>query len=233
MIRIKLYTVFFLAVIGIAGVTPSLVYSAENGIFTGQVFDVTEKPVAGAEIFIYTGPNTRKPADFISPPTNSQGEFQVTLPTGKYWTVARLRLGKERFGPLLQGDKHSGTPLEIDVEAGEEIAENFVVADLEETSRLAVKSDASFIKVQGYLLSKQGKPVENGYAYANRTPARKKIPDFVSAWTDTTGRFVLYLPAGTYFFASAHKFPPGAETVDFQKVNIDISTKNINIVIDK
>ena len=209
------------------------VHAEENGIFSGRVFDVNENPVPGVEVFVYTSSNTRKPADFISPPANANGEFEVTLPPGQYWTVARLRHGKERFGPLLPGDKHSGASLEIEVEPGDTVEEDFVVADLEETSKLAVKSDISFIKVQGYILSKQGKPVEDSYAYVNLSPARKKIPDFVSAWTDQSGRFILYLPEGIYYFASANEFPPGAELVDFQKVVIDSSIKNINIIREK
>lgn len=213
--------------------TTVIAQSSANGVFSGQVFDVAEKPVAGVEIFVYSGPNTRKPADFISPPTNEEGQYQVTLPPGEYWAVARLRHGRDRFGPLLPGDKHSGAPLQFEIAPGEEVQEDFIVADLEETSRLAAKSDSSYIKVQGVLLSKEGQPLENRYAYANRTPARKKIPDFVSTWSDQSGRYTLYLEPGTYYFAVAGEFPPGAESVDFQKVMIDSDSKNINIVIDK
>lgn len=229
-VRICLFTVLFVLLVYNFGVP---LYAVENGTFRGQVFDVDENPVAGVEIFVYLTENTRKPADFISPPTNNQGEFKVTLPPGNYWTVARLRHGKERFGPLLPGDKHSGIPLEIEVEAGDITEEDFIIADLEETSKLAVKSDTSFIKVQGYVLSKQGDPVENRYVYVNLSPAPKKIPDFVSAWTDKSGMFTLYLAEGTYYFASATEFPPSAELARFQKVMIDSGTKNINIVINK
>lgn len=213
--------------------TTSIAQGSANGVFTGQVFDVAEQPVAGVEIFVYSGPNTRKPADFISPPTNAEGQYQVTLPPGEYWAVARLRHGRERFGPLSPGDKHSGAPLQFEIAPDEEVQEDFIIADLEETSRLTVKSDTSYIKIQGHLLTKEGQPVANRYAYANRTPARKKIPDFVSAWTGESGRYTLYLEPGTYYFAATAAFPPGDESVDFQKVMIDSDPKNINIVIDK
>ena len=52
------------------------------------------------------------------------------------------------------------------------------MADLEETSQLTVKFDTSFIKVEGVLLSKKGEAVENAYAFANRQPVAKKIPDY-------------------------------------------------------
>lgn len=217
---------FFLAAVASAQET-------ENGVFSGRVMDVSRNPVAGVEVYVYGHSNIRRPADYISPPSDSTGEFRITLPPGHYWTVARLRKGRERYGPLLQGDKHSGAPLEIDIMPGEQLDEEFVVADLEETSQLTVKFDTSFIKVEGLLQTPDGEPVANGYAYANREEAMKKIPDYVSAWTDSSGRYVLFLPEGTYYFAVARTFPPGPEPVSFQKVLIDSATKNINIVTEK
>lgn len=205
----------------------------ENGILTGLVMDVSGNPVAGVEAYVYDDTNIRRPADYISPPTDKSGEFRITLPPGRYWVVARLRQGGQRFGPLLSGDKHSGAPLEIDVMPGEQADEEFVVADLEETSLLTVKFDTSFIKVEGNLQTKEGQPVENRYAFANRQAAAKKIPDYVGAWTDRSGKFTLFLPEGTYYFGMARVFPPGSETVPNQKISIDSNTKNINIVIEK
>lgn len=205
----------------------------ENGILTGLFMDVSGNPVAGVEAYVYDDTNIRRPADYISPPTDKSGEFRITLPPGRYWVVARLRQGGQRFGPLLSGDKHSGAPIEIDVMPSEQVDEEFIVADLEETSQLTVKFDTSFIKVEGILQTKEGQPVENGYAFVNRQPAAKKIPDYVGAWTDKSGKFTLFLPEGTYYFGLAGVFPPGSETVPDQKISIDSNTKNINIVIEK
>jgi len=205
----------------------------ENAIFSGRVVDVEQEPVAGVEIFVYDTDNTRRPADFISPPTDTSGEFHILLPPGEYFTVARLRHGQQRFGPLLPGDKHSGAPLEIELAAGETIEEEFVVADLEETSLLAVKVDTSFIRVEGILQTAEGEPVANAYAVASSQETLRRIPDYVSAWTDSSGRYVLFLPEGTYFLGGAHTFPPGEEIIGLEKVSIDSSTKNINIVTEK
>ncbi len=207
--------------------------AGENGVLTGIVLDVEQQPVGGVEIYVYDDTNIRRPADYISPPTDANGEFRVTLPPGRYWTVARLRQGGQKYGPLLSGDKHSGSPLEIDIMPGEQTDEEFVVADLEETSQLAVKFDTSFIKVEGVLQTKDGQGIDNAYAFANRQAAAKKIPDYVGAWTDKSGSFALFLPEGTYYFGLAQTFPPGLEIVPRQKVSIDSNTKNINIVIEK
>ncbi len=205
----------------------------KNGVFTGLVMDVSQNPVAGVEVYVYDDTNIRRPADYISPPTDKNGEFRITLPPGRYWTVARLRQGGQKFGPLLSGDKHSGSPLEIDIMPDDQVDEEFVVADLEETSQLAVKFDSSFIKVEGILQTKEGEPIENAYAFANRQAAAKKIPDYVGAWTGKSGTFMLYLPEGTYYFGLARTFPPGMEVVPTQKVSIDSDTKSINNIIEK
>lgn len=202
----------------------------ENETFTGRVVDVSQQPVAGAAIFVYNSGNIRRPADYISAPSDTTGRFQLILPAGHYWAVARVRLGEEKYGPLLPGDRHSGAPLEIDITAGDTLEEEFVVADLKETSQLAVKLDTSFFHIEGRLLTKEGEPVANGYAFARLNPAGKGIPEYVSAWTDGSGVYTLFLPPGTYWLGLAQTFPPGPETVPWQKVTIDNPNKNINIV---
>jgi len=228
--RIGLILPFLILILVVLG---SPVYAAENGIFSGRVADVSGNPVAGAEVFVYRSANTKRPPDFIAPPSGPEGEFSVTLPAAHYWTVARLRKGDEKFGPLLPGDKHSGVPLEIDIEPGETLEEEFVIADLEETSRLLVKYDTSFVRVEGTLMNEDGTPLENGYAFANRTEEGKRIPDYVSAWTGSDGKYVLYLPPGEYYFGEARIFPPEKGKGPFHKVKVDSDTKNINIIEDK
>ena len=206
--------------------------ATENGILSGRVVDVNHNPVTGVEVFVYNHNNTRRPADFISPPSNENGEYKITLPPGSYWTVARLRLGKERFGPLLPGDKHSGAPLEVDIAPGENVEEEYVVADLEETSQLAVKFDTTFIRIEGVVLDQKGLPVENAYVIANRNPTMKRIPDYISTWTDKSGGYTLFLSPGEYYFGHAVEFPPELKMVNLKKVIVDSDTNNINIVIE-
>lgn len=223
-----LFVVLFLSILVLGLFGPAA--GQENGVFAGRVVDVARHPVAGAAVFVYNSANIRRPADYISPPSDTAGGFQLTLPAGHYWVVARKRQGEEKYGPLLPGDRHSGAPLEIDITAGDTLEEEFVVADLKETSQLAVKLDTSFLHIAGRLLTKEGEPVANGYAFARRDPAGKGIPEYVSAWTDGSGGYTLFLPPGTYWLGLARIFPPGPETVPWQKETIDNPSKNINIV---
>jgi hypothetical protein len=224
---------FLCAGIFLLPAAPQPANALENGILSGRVVDVSHNPVAGVEVFVYSHSNIRRPADYISPATNQKGEYRITLPPGTYWAVARFRRGEQRFGPLLPGDKHSGAPVEIGLAPGENAEEDFVIADLAETSKLSVKLDTSFIKIEGVLLTAEGSPVPNAYAFANRNEAMKKIPDYVSAWTDSSGGYLLFLPPGTYYLGSAGEFPPGAQSGNFKKVIVDSNKKNINIVTEE
>lgn len=205
------------------------VLSQENGIFAGRVVDVSQQPVAGAGIFVYNTSNVRRAADYIAS-SSGNGEFRLTLPAGHYWAVARVRHGGEQYGPLLPGDRHSGGAMEIDITAAQTLEEEFVVADLKETSQLEVKLDTSFLQVGGKLLTKEGAPLAAAYAFARLKETARGIPEYVSAWTDESGQYTLFLPPGTYWLGLAQKFPPGPESVPWQKVTVDNPRKDINIV---
>jgi len=200
----------------------------DTGIFSGQVVDVSKLPVEGAEIFIYTTTNVRGPADYISPPTDKDGGFRVSLPPGVYWAVARARQGDAKIGPLMPNDRHSGEPLEIEITTGETLQENFTVMNLKESAQFIQKIDAGFAKIQGRILDKDGQPIKNAYAYAFQEGAATEIPAFLSAWTDSSGTYTLFLPPGTYYLGMATEFPPTSNS----KRNIKMSIKKDMIGVD-
>ena len=39
--------------------------AAEPAVLEGMIFDIDEKPVASAEIYIFDSPDVKRPADFI------------------------------------------------------------------------------------------------------------------------------------------------------------------------
>jgi len=202
----------------------------ETGMFTGQVVDIDKLPVEGVEIFIYTSTNIRGPADFISAPTDKDGRFQVTLPPGTYWAVARARQGGARFGPLMPGDKHSGEPLEIDVAAGENLEENFTVLNLKESAQFVQKVNADYAKIQGRILGKDDKPIKNAYAYAFQGGATTDIPAFLSAWTDDSGNYTLFLTPGTYYIGMATEFPPASPLKQDMQLSVKKNMNDVDII---
>src|SRR5512144_1220778 len=67
--------------------------SGANATLTGRIQDVAGQPVEGAEVFIYSSAQVRKTADFISSPSDTEGQYTISLPAGTYWCVARWRKG--------------------------------------------------------------------------------------------------------------------------------------------
>lgn len=210
----------------------STAIALEKAVLKGQVIDVEEKAVKGVEIFIYNTHDTRRPADFISARTDASGKYSIAVPPGKYWAVARLRHG-EKYGPLMPGDKHSGEPVEIEIEAGEEYEEDFTVINLRDAARLIKKTREDYFKLEGRILGEKGAPLRNVYAIANREKEIIEMPDYLSAWTDEAGHYVLHLPAGTYFVGYAAEFPPGKKVIFSREIIITAEKNYLDIVVDE
>jgi hypothetical protein len=220
-----------IAVIAVIICVTASAFALEKAVFRGRVFDVDMKPVKGAEIFVYTTPNTRRPADFISARTDIEGRFSMTLPVGKYWVVARLRKG-EKYGPLMIGDKHSGDPVEIELEPDEEFEQDFIVIDIREAARLMKKTREDYFKLKGRIIDHKGKPVKNVYAIADKDQEIQEIPDYISAWTDDEGHYTLYLPAGRYYVGYATEFPPEKTYRLFMELDIKTDKEGFDIVVN-
>ncbi len=212
-------------------VSPSSI-AGENAILTGNVQDIDGKPVQGAEVSVYTSPNVRGTADFISPKTDGNGKYSIILPRGKYWAVARLRRGSGQFGPLMLGDKHSGDAVEI--ELTQELRQvNFTVMNLKEAAASSErKISADIRELKGRILDEKGNPIKGAYAFANRIgKASPEIPDYLSSWVDEEGQFALFLPSGKYFLGSATAFPPGPHAVIYKEIMVDRDAGNIDMMI--
>lgn len=203
----------------------------ETAVLKGQVTDVEGKAVTGAEIFIYSSPDTRRPADFISARTATGGRFSVTMPAGKWWAVARLRKG-EKYGPLTIGDKHSGGPVEVELEAGEEYETGFKIFDIREAARLVKKTREDFFKLTGRTMDKNGVPVKNIYVMAVKGKDVPEIPAYVSAWTYEEGEYTLYIPPGKYSVGYAAEFPPESNYRITGEINIEGEVKNYDITVE-
>jgi hypothetical protein len=223
---------FIFSVSSASNLFPATAAAEEKSILKGKVIDTEEKPVEGAEIYIYNSPDVKRPAEFISPKTDKEGHFQVVLPVGKYWAVARLRRG-EKYGPLMPGDKHSGDPVEIELSSNKEFEKDFIVADIRESIRAKQKIREDYFKIKGRILDKDGSPVKMVYAIANKSKVitGKPIPDYVSTWTDEEGHYTLYLPKGKYYIGYATKFPPGQKYYSLNKeVVFDSDKSDLDII---
>ncbi len=176
-------------------------------VLQGEISDSAGKPVEGGEVFVYNTPKTRRPADFISPRSDSAGRYRTELPAGRYWVVARVRDGAA-YGPLAFGKRHSGEAQEIEGEEGNAVTVDFIVADVREMARARRKSGDDFRLVEGRILDGEGKPVRGAYAFARPEGVKTGFPLFVSPSSDEEGRYVLYVPPGRACVGAALAFPP-------------------------
>ena len=184
-------------------------FAADTFVLQGKITTLEGLGVADAEVYLYALKNTRRPADFISPKSDTGGSYRMVLPQGTYWAVARIKKG-ERFGPLMPGDRHSGEPVRIAPEGDGELTQDFTVADMQELAQKREKSREELVELSGTLTDAGGKGVAGAYVYARTGLLTATLPEYISAWTDESGRYRLKLPAGHYYLGSATTFPtPG------------------------
>jgi hypothetical protein len=223
--------IFLFSVLPASNLLPATAAAEENSFFKGKVLDTEEKPVEGAEIYIYNSSDVKRPADFISSRTDKEGRFHVALPIGRYWAVARLRSG-EKYGPLMPGDKHSGDPVEIELTSNKESEKDFIVADIREIVRSKQKIREDYFKIKGRIIDKNGFPAKMVYAIANNNKVITEIPDYVSTWTDEEGNYTLYLPKGKYYMGYATEFPPGQKYTLIKEIVLESDKSDLDIITD-
>lgn len=205
--------------------------AVERAVFKGNVSGIDGSPVEGAQIFMYDTPETRRPADYISSRTESDGRFRITVAAGIYWVVARIRSGQE-YGPLSIGDKHSGEPLQVEIKGDRETEQDFTVMDIREAARLKQKTGEDFLKLSGKALDRMGRPVKDVYIFANRERELREFPDYISPWTDEEGRYALHLPPGNYHIGYSRQFPPGPKYRITMELNMASDRTGINVAAE-
>jgi len=165
-------------------------------------------PLAGAFVNIYpdTISNLLGPSQFISSPTDTEGRYQIEVPPGVYYVVARKRLSGQPTGPLEPGDFYSEHQrIKVRVEA-----DRLAIVDLPVVAMKApmffksrVVDRETTTGISGTLVDQGGKPVMGGFAMAYADPEMKRLPDFASTLSDQEGHFTIYLPeGGTYYLAA-------------------------------
>lgn len=173
----------------------------------GRIIDPAGEPVPGAALYVYNSADVKRPADFISKNTDATGSFSLPLPPGRYWTVAVLRKGGVRFGPLGMDDKHSGEPLVLDLAQDEAKDLDFIVLNLREAALKHSKRNTDIVKISGRILNSEGKPVKAAYAAADQRQ-QAALPAYISVWTGAQGRYTLYLTRGKFYLGATTQFPP-------------------------
>ena len=204
-------------------------FAVDTYLLKAKISNIEGRPMEGAKLFIYDGPNVRRPAQFISSLSDRTGQLQIILPPEKYWIVARFK-SDGKYGPLMPGDKHSGEPFEVDMTVGGGEAE-FVVADILELGQKKRAGATDALRLKGLVVDAQGAPVAQAFVFANVLKEFSELPDFISAWTGEDGRYEVYVPPGsTYYLGVSRQFPLKDQNGFLRSKPVDVG--KIDIAID-
>ena len=217
---------FILAVTSLCGA------EAGNVELHGRIVDIMAQPVAGAEVYLYESKQVKRPADFISPKTKTDGSYKLTVPPGVYWAVAILRQKGPSFGPLQIGDKHSGEPLVLNLKNRKMKEVDFTVMDLRDAVRHSRKRSEELFEIQGRILDAHEKPLAMAYVIADsRSTPATEFPLYISAWTGIDGKYTLYLPAGAFYLGTSTIMPPSPEEKLSRFVEVAGDMQGVDLVL--
>jgi len=179
--------------------------SGERTGIRGQV-SFQGEPLERCYLYVYKDPGKgfKGPAYFIQPVAN--GNFQLRLPPGEYYLLARKRARGGQFGPIEIGDYFNyyyGNPVRI--EKGQ--LRDIQLETITRLSMLEAGEPVSERTLTGTVFDPQGQPVANIRVFAYRQPEMTGTPDLFSPPTDAAGRFSLPLPAdGPWYLLARESF---------------------------
>lgn len=189
-------------------VTETVADHGRTGIKGQVLLKESGQPMGGAYVNIYPDAtsNLLGPSQFISRPTADNGGYQLDLPPGTYYIVARKRMTGQPTGPLSPGDFYSEHQRVVTTVVPGRVS----VVDL---SMVPMRAPMFFKKVvieretdtgiRGVLVDQQGNPVPGGFAMAYVNQDMRRLPDFASTLSNENGQFTLYLPQGGTYYLGA------------------------------
>lgn len=179
----------------------------KTGLRGHVVMKESGDPLSGSYVNIYpdTISNLLGPSQFISTPTDEQGFYQLEVPPGVYYVVARKRMSGQATGPLAPGDYYSEHQrLVTRVEEGKLVEIDLPVAKMKAPMFFKrMVGEQTNTGISGVLLDQSGQPVMGGFAMAYEDKDMKRLPDYASTLSDEKGRFTIYLPEGGSYYLAA------------------------------
>lgn len=195
---------FFTLIIGGALLLAACTPSGESGLSGTLLF--ADQPLSGAQVEIYLkAEKDRSTQPFAVTTTDNRGRFQLTLPSGNYFLIGKLRHYDQSGRTRMLMAECPANPLTV-TDGLREIAP-FSLREMGRDGQLVADPDTG---VSGRV-TLAGKALKNAYVYVYSEDAAGMMgPSFGDAvLTDSAGRFDIPLPAGKFFLA-ARKRADGA-----------------------
>jgi hypothetical protein len=167
---------------------------------------VDGQPLADALIYVYTDLSSQFKGMGLgmAGPTDAKGLFEVELPAGTYYLLARQRHSGAAAGPLQAGDfigYYPGNPLVVQ----EGTVARIALPMIEVPAKVERLADQLFgqTSIQGRILDKQKRPVVGVRVMLYDDPQMLNRPLYVSQPSGKDGAFVLSFPhGGTYYLVA-------------------------------
>lgn len=195
---------------------PTVPSTGEIGIKSGVsgTVLVDNVPLAGSVVYVYTDLTTRfKGMGYaMSTPTDVDGRFEIPLPAGTYYLLARMRQGGGMAtGPLKAGDFIGYAPVNpVRIEEGRVAL--VAIPLLEVPEKVGQLSESLFgqTSIRGRILDRDGLPVAGARAILYDEPQMLNRPLYVSQPSAADGSFVLSFPVGGTYYLAARQQLGGA-----------------------
>jgi len=165
-----------------------------------------DKPLERVYLYVYKDPGEgfKGPGYYIQPV--EKGNFNLRLPPGDYWILARKRAKGGQFGPIETGDffnYYHGNPVHIAPGMVREVK-------IETITRLSLFEEGEprlFTGIEGRVVGPGGKPAVGLYVFAYRDPAMTGTPEVFSPPTGADGSFRLPLTeSGAWYLLARENF---------------------------
>lgn len=168
------------------------------------------KPVEGASVYVYAGPEGlfKGMGIGMSPPTGPDGAFAVDgLPESAYYLVARRRGAGGATGPLEKGDLYGyypGNP--VYVRDGTATRVRIETVEKEKALSYAEVTSGTETVLRGRVVDRSGAPQAGVYAfvYDDRVFGHQR-PYAHSGRTGPDGAWAIYLDRGGVFYLGARE----------------------------
>jgi hypothetical protein len=191
-----------------ANQTKYLDTAGRSGLTGTVTLKVDGQPLSGAYVNVYPShvPNLLGPSTYISSPTGADGRYNIDVPPGQYFVVARKRASGMATGPISTGDYFSeDARLLTEIKADKQAVVDLPM--LKMTAPMFFKQGGAATVTEtgiaGVLVNAAGQPMPGGFAIAYTTSDIQRLPDFASSLTNEKGEFILYLPKGGEYYLAA------------------------------
>lgn len=172
-------------------------------------------PLDRTFVYVYTeaGTGLMGPSFGEAVQAGADGRFQIDLPAGRYYLVARRRADGSRSGELAAGDlngSYPGNPVEV--RQGEQLELGpFPLTVIDPAVHARRQAQGTFAEtgtlLSGRVLDPQGEPVRGVHVFAYLDSRMVGKPVHISSPSDEGGHFQLHLGSGgTYFIGARSKY---------------------------